>query len=149
MSDFHDDHEDEDDEPADGGNAMKQMRAQIRNLEKQLKAANDGSARAAELERKLLLTEMGANLQDPKAKYLPVTDDIEVLKQAAYDLGIATPPEPDVPADELAAHERIAGAAAGGRPVPGGGEVTAEQLAGMSQEEVMAWAASQGKLEVS
>lgn len=149
MSDFHDDQND--DEAAGGGgdsNAMKQMRQQIKKLESELKAAKDGSVRAAELERKLLLTEMGANLKDPKAKYLPQTDDVEVLKQAAFDLGLATPPEPDVPADEQAAHERVAGASAGGSSVPGAGNVTAEQLAGMSQEEVLAWAAANGRLEV-
>jgi hypothetical protein len=148
MSDFHDDPEHEGDEPADGSSAIKQMRQQIKTLTKELHTAKEGSARAAELERKLALTEMGANLKDPRAKYLPVTDDVDQLREAAIDLGLVAPPEPDVPADEEAAHERVAAASAGGRSVPGGNAVTADQIAGMSQQEVIAWAAAQGKLEV-
>lgn len=135
-------------EGGDNTPAMKQMRQQIRNLEKQLKAASDGSARAAELERKLALTEMGANLKDPRAKYLPQTDDIEALREAAVDLGLVAPPAPDTPPEEAAALDRIANASAGGRSVPGGPEVSADQIAGMTQAEVIAWAAGQGKLEV-
>ena len=146
MSDFHDD-PDEDPE-LDGSAAIKQMRQQIKTLTKELNAAKEGSARAAELERKLALTEMGANLKDPRAKYLPVTDDLDVLREAAVDLGLVAPPEPDVPDAEMAAHERIAGAASGGRPVPGGDGVTAEQISGMTQEEVIAWAAARGQLEI-
>lgn len=150
MSDFHDDQNNNDeDEQLDGSNAIKQMRAQIKTLTKQLDAAKEGSARAAELERKLLLTEMGANLKDPRAKYLPQTDDVEALRQAAFDLGLATPPEPDVPADEQAALERVANASAGGSSVPGAGNVSPEQFAGMNQEEILAWAAANGKLSTS
>lgn len=149
MPDPTDDLNDDDElQPNGDSNAMKQMRQQIRKLENELKAAKDGTARAAELERKLALAEMGANLKDPKAKYLPQTDDIDALREAAIDLGLVAPPEPDVPADEAAALDRIANASAGGRSVPGGSDVTADQIAGMSQEEILAWAASRGTLEV-
>ena len=146
MSDFRDDEELDDEQ--DGSAAIKQMRQQIKNLTKQLDAAKDGTARAAELERKLALTEMGANLKDPRAKYLPATDDMDALREAAIDLGLVAPPEPDVPADEMAAHQRIAAASAGGSPVNATGQPTPEQISAMTPEEVLAWAAANGKLAV-
>lgn len=110
--------DDFDDDTPDHGESptIKQMRSEIRSLQKQLKDAADAGARAAQLERELTLTKLGANMEDPKAKYLPQTDNVDELKQAAIDLGLVEAPKPDVPPEEVAAHQRIAAASTGADP---------------------------------
>lgn len=112
-----------DDEPQDSP-AIKQMRQEIKNLQKQLKEREDLSPTVEQLKRENLvlktddlrkLTEDQREMLFSAFKGVEVTP--EILLEKARSVGWVQPPEPEVPAEELAAHARMADASAGAAPV--------------------------------
>ena len=114
MSD--DQYEDESEETESP--AIRNMRKRIKELEAEAKKANEAEARAAAAERRLAVTEAGIKLNPTQMKALASVHEGEwtpdALKATAADLGYIAPPEPEVPAEELEALNRVAEAANGG-----------------------------------
>jgi hypothetical protein len=108
-----------DDEPDDN--------AVIRDLRKKAEKADAAEAEAQAARRELALHKAGlGDLTDKQMKALTATHegdwDVESLKASATELGfVKTPaddkPEPRIPPEEMAAHQRVADAAGGG-PAP-------------------------------
>lgn len=111
-----------DDEPQDSP-AIRQMRQEIKNLQKQLKEREDLSPTVEQLKRENLVLKtpelVGLTDKQRSKLFAGLEGDItpEALVAEARELGWVAPPTPDVPAEELAAHARMADASAGGVPV--------------------------------
>ena len=147
MSNFDDDYED--DEPEADSGPMRQMRKQIRDLEKQVKASQTAAQEAEQLRREnLILRTPGLNeLSDRKIKALFATHDGEftpdALKATAIDLGWVQPPEPEVPDAEREAHARMEGVATGASSATAHDPV-ADALSAGSEDEFWAKAQAAG-----
>lgn len=101
----------------------------IRELREKARRADDNETRAVAAERKLALHEAGlGGLNQTQMKaFLGAHEgdwDADALKATAKELGFGQSPsngeqtaEPQIPAEELDAHQRVA-AAAGGEPAP-------------------------------
>ena len=70
----------------------------------------------------------------------------DALRATAQDLGFVAPPPPDVPEEETEAHDRMFRASAGASPT-GDAVDDASRIAAMTPDEVIAWAAANGRLE--
>lgn len=97
-----------------------------KNLERKAKEAEAAKAEAQAAKRELALLKAGIDLESPTGKLFAKAYDgeasVDAIKAAATEYGLigqsanpSTPAqaEPSVPADELAAHQRIASASAG------------------------------------
>jgi hypothetical protein len=112
MSEYNDDEETTSEESAKG------LRRQLEEALAERKAAEE---RAAEAERRLAFATAGIDLADPRAKYFVAGYDGEIdpekIRQAAIEAGFIsepTPPQPQVPAEELEAHQQAADLASQG-----------------------------------
>jgi hypothetical protein len=147
MSNHTDDLDDDyDDQPTgDQPNAIKQMRSELRSLQKQLREASAGREEAEQLRREnLILRTPGLNtLSERQQKALWATHDGELntdaLRSTAQELGFVAPPEPATPPAEQAALQRIADASAGAD------STTQDPLAAVmtAQNENEFWAAAE------
>jgi hypothetical protein len=125
-------------DPENGSPAIQQLRKREKELEKQLKEAQEAATSGAEAERKLAFMEAGVTL-NPKTKYFvegykgELT--AEAIQAAAREAEILPPLEPDVPPEELAQHNQLANASVGAN----GSKVdwNARLREAQSQEEVM------------
>lgn len=142
MSDYDDD--DEEQEPR----TVTLKRDQIRQLEKQAKAATEATARAEAAERKLAFAEAGLSLADPKMAYFVKGYDGELTAAAITEaataagfLGAPTPPvvEPVVPDAEAEALARNADVSAYGGPPPAGSEAIVDRLVSGGLSETEFW----------
>ena len=98
--------------------AIRNMRKRIKELEADAKKAQELEARAVAAERRVAIAEAGVKLSDKQLKALAAVHDgewtPESIKGTAAELGYIAPPEPEVPAEELEALNRVADAASGG-----------------------------------
>lgn len=145
------DEDDENDEPEQGKFA-RVPRDAIKRLEKKAARADAAEEKLAAYERQEAFRAVGLDPTDPKAKYFVKgydgALDPEAIKTAAIEAGYLQAPEPAVPDAELAAHQAVSNAAAGGV----GNSATDQdaayeaELAGAgSQGEVLAVMAKYGK----
>lgn len=151
MSDAYlDDDDDDDDEP--GGRTVTLRRDQIRQLEKQAKAATEATARADAAERKLAFAEAGLSLADPKMAYFVKGYDGEMTAAAITEaattagfLGAETPPAtPDVPDAEAEALARNVDVSAYGGAPPAGAEAVVDRLVNGRLSEAEFWREASG-----
>ena len=110
MSDYDDDFDSEDAETAPDRNPL---RAQMRKMEKELKALREQAESGKQASRALEFAKAGIPLDDPKTKWFLKGYDGELtadaIKAAATESGLlAAAPTDTIPAEEKAAHERIA-----------------------------------------
>ncbi len=135
MTEYDDDFDG--DEPEDDAPVQRDrnpLRPQLRKMEKELRALREEATAGKQAVRDLEFAKAGVPLDDPKAKWFLKGYDgdltAEAIKAAAADAGILAPAvaADDIPADEKAAHLRIAESAAGVAP-PGGRDFAAELAA--------------------
>lgn len=138
-----------DDEPQDSP-AIKQMRQEIKNLQKQLKEREDLSPTVEQLKRENLVLKtpelVGLTDKQRSKLFAGLEGDItpEALVAEARELGWVAPPPPDVPAEELAAHARMADASAGAGQVPVVPDKVAAVLSSKNESEFWAQAEAAG-----
>jgi hypothetical protein len=121
MSDFHDDDPDYDDEPETPQPQQRRQptEAEIRIWRKNARKWEQAEPELTKLQREnLLLRTPGLNdLTPTKMKALFSTHEgeftPEALRATAEDLGFVQPPPPEVPDQEVQAHQRIAQASQG------------------------------------
>ena len=147
MSDYHDDDLDDDDiETPQPQQRRQPTEAEIRIWRKNAKKWEQAEPELTKLQREnLLLRTPGlADLSDKQMRALFATHDGELtpdaLRETATDLGFVAPPPPEVPNEEVAAHDRMFKAAAGATPPPGDSDALdqAAIAAATSPDEVMA-----------
>jgi antirestriction protein ArdC len=89
----------------------------VRDLEKRAKAADKAAAERDAAMRELVMLKAGINPETPQGKLFIKAYDgeptLEAVKAAAQEYGVLDTPTPAIPADEVAAHQRVAQAAAG------------------------------------
>lgn len=145
MSDNYPDDYDDDEQES---RTVTLKRDQIRQLEKQAKAANEATARAEAAERKLAFAEAGLSLADPKMAYFVKGYDGEMTAEAITEaataagfLGTPAPPEdaPAVPDAEAEALARNADVSAYGGPPPAGTEAVVDRLVNGRLSETDFW----------
>jgi hypothetical protein len=96
------------------------LRAQMKRMEKELKALREEAATGKQATRALEFAKAGVSLDDPKAKWFLKGYDgdltAEAIKTAAVEAGLieATTPADDIPAEEKAAHARQTAVQVGG-----------------------------------
>ena len=143
MSNYESDDYDDNDDFQGGDNLVKQLRRQLKDAQKQAKEADDLRNRIAEMERREAIRGAGLSLNPRQEKALLASHDGEInadsLKATAAELGFiaAASQEPDTPADEQAAHQRMSLVGGGGA---GDGKVdfTAAIANAKSDDEVQA-----------
>ena len=139
---------DDDDPDEQEPRTVTLKRDQIRQLEKQAKAATEATARAEAAERKLAFAEAGLSLADPKMAYFVKGYDgdltAEAITEAATTAGFLGAP----PSDDAAALNRVQQVAVGAEnpDVSPDAAYQAELAAATSTAEVTAIAAKYGKL---
>jgi hypothetical protein len=118
----------------------------IRDLRKQAKESADWQSKAAALERELVVHKAGlSGLTDKQHKALAAAHEgdwePEALKATAAELGFGPQPEqpdqPQIPADEMAAMQRVA-TAQGGQPPPPPTDLDTALANAQSEAEVLA-----------
>ncbi len=128
--------EDETLEPTDD----QQQEDHLKVLRKKAKDHDDAVKRAEAAERKLALRDAGIPNTSLGKLFEKGYDgdwaDVEAIKAAAVEYGVLEPPEPEVPEEERAAHERVSAASAG---APGSPErdFDAELSAASTEEEFL------------
>lgn len=151
MSDAYLDDDDDDDEQ--GGRTVTLKRDQIRQLEKQAKAATEATARAEAAERKLAFAEAGLSLADPKMAYFVKGYDGEMTAEAitaaattAGFLSTESPSEesPKVPDAEAEALARNVDVSAYGGVPPAGAEAVVDRLVNGRLSEAEFWREASG-----
>lgn len=141
MSDYTENDEiDTDDDAQD--EAPKPKRNWRRELEAEAEAGKQAKAEAAAAKRELALIRAGIDLSTPQGKLFAKAYDGEptadAIKAAAQEYGVLDTDTPSVPADELAAHDRVANAASGAT-TPNDGDIASQELAkAETAEEVLA-----------
>ena len=89
----------------------------VRDLEKRAKAAEKAAAERDAAMRELVMLKAGINPETPQGKLFVKAYDgeptLEAVKAAAQEYGVLDAPTPAIPADEIAAHQRVATTAAG------------------------------------
>lgn len=124
MSDY------DDNDEIDGDESAAPKRNWRRDLEEQAAQAKQATADAAAAQRELAFLKAGIDLNSPGGKLLAKAYDgantVEAIKAAAVEYGVITPEAPVVPAEELAAHDRVANASAGAATASEGDELMAE-----------------------
>lgn len=89
----------------------------VRDLEKRAKAAEKAAAERDAAMRELVMLKAGINPDSPQGKLFVKAYDgeptLEAVKAAAQEYGVLDAPTPDIPAEEIAAHQRVATTAAG------------------------------------
>lgn len=132
---------DDDDDQTDGSPAIKQLRQQVKTLQKELKSRDDATERLANLEREnvVLRTPGLGELSDVQRRALFAAHDGELdpkgLRETAEALGFVSPPPPPPTDGEADAHTRAAGAAAGASAGLPGEEQRAAVLGAKSADE--------------
>jgi len=126
-------------------------RSQIRALEDKARRADEATQRADAAERQLAFAQAGVSLDDPKTKWFVKGYDGEVtvedIRAAAAEAGFIgeTRTRETIPANEQAAHQRMAGAAAGADPTQT--TLTVDDMAkAQSPEDVLRMAGDLGML---
>lgn len=129
----------------------------IKDLRKRADQADANETRAVAAERKLALHEAGlGGLNQTQMKaFLGAHEgdwDADALKATAKELGFGQSPsngeqtdDPQIPAEELDAHQRVA-AAAGGEPAPPSPDLTAAIQAAKDPEEIKTILRNAGRL---
>lgn len=119
------------------------LRAQVRKMEKELKALREEAATGKQAARELQFAKAGVPLDDPKARYFVKGYDgeltAEAIKAAAAEIGLVDAPaqkQADIPAEEKAAHQRIADTTTGAG-TPGGRDFNAEMNTAESEADLM------------
>lgn len=141
MSDEYDYEEESGDQPQESS-VIRQLRAENKRIATEATALKEQAARTAELEREnaFFKADLPRDLNEARRKAILATAaeaTPEGFRKAAEELGFIEPPAPTVPADELAAMERIAnGGSAGTTGVDGNYE--AEINAAKTPDEVFA-----------
>ena len=101
-----------------------------RDLEEQAAQAKAAAAEAEAAKRELAFLKAGIDLDSPQGKLLAKGYDgpatAEAIKAAAIEYGLIQTEAPAVPAEELAAHDRIANASAGANSPSEENELAAE-----------------------
>lgn len=118
MSDIYDDNDFDTTEDVSQEESAKPDRKWVRELEKRAKGAEQAKAEAEAAKRELALLKAGINLDSPQGKLFVKAYDgdptVEAIQAAAREYGVLdAPAEPSVPAEELAAMDRISSAGAG------------------------------------
>jgi len=89
----------------------------VRDLEKRAKAAEKAAAERDAAMRELVMLKAGINPETPQGKLFIKAYDgeptLEAVKAAAQEYGVLDAPTPAIPAEEVAAHQRVANTAAG------------------------------------
>lgn len=89
----------------------------VRDLEKRAKAAEKAAAERDAAMRELVMLKAGINPETPQGKLFVKAYDgeptLEAVKAAAQEYGVLDAPTPAIPAEEIAAHQRVATTAAG------------------------------------
>lgn len=89
----------------------------VRDLEKRAKAAEKAAAERDAAMRELVMLKAGINPDSPQGKLFVKAYDgeptLEAVKAAAQEYGVLDAPTPAIPAEEIAAHQRVATTAAG------------------------------------
>jgi hypothetical protein len=89
----------------------------VRDLEKRAKVAEKAAAERDAAMRELVMLKAGINPDTPQGKLFVKAYDgeptLEAVKAAAQEYGVLDAPTPAIPADEVAAHQRVATTAAG------------------------------------
>lgn len=123
-----------------GEHEVRMTRKDIRALERRAKAGTEAQAEALASRRELALLRAGIPDTGVGKLFAKAYDgdlDPEAIKEAAAEYGILQDAKPSVPADELAAHRRMADASAGAGNASQA-DIGAELAAAKTQEEVMA-----------
>lgn len=112
MSDYDDDDLDTTEQANDKG-WRKRMVAEAEE-----RGRTESKAEADEAKRELAFIKAGIDLNTPSGKllakaYADGTPTVEAVKAFALEHGVIEPETPAVPAEELAAHDRVANASAG------------------------------------
>jgi hypothetical protein len=101
-----------------------------RDLEEQAAQAKAAAAEAEAARRELAFLKAGIDLDSPQGKLLAKGYDgpatAEAIKAAAVEYGLIQTEAPAVPAEELAAHDRVANASAGAPTANEADELMAE-----------------------
>lgn len=114
-----------------------------RDLEQKAAEAKQAKAEAEAAKRELALIKAGVNLDSPQgrlfAKGYDGAADVAAIKAAAIEYGVIESDEPSVPAEELAAHDRLSAAAAVSSHSVDEGSVAVDEVRGAkSMDELMA-----------
>lgn len=152
MPDNYDEYEEDPRETS----TIRDLRAQIKEREAQLKdydTLKQQAARAGELEREnaFFKADLPRELNDTQRKAIfAISDaaDPDGFRKAAEELGFIKAPEPAVPVEELAAMDRIAGGGGAGANLPDAANYDAEINAAQSPEQVLAVMAKYGRNEL-
>lgn len=155
MSTFDDDYDDDAEPEQDQPPARRgPTEAEIRIWRKEAKKWKEAEPQLTKLQQEnLVLRTPGLNaLSERQMRALFATHDGEqtpdALRATAQDLGFVAAPEPEVPDAEMAAHQRLIDASAGAASVTPDPLDDAAKIAQMSEQEVLAWARANGRLEV-
>lgn len=89
----------------------------VRDLEKRAKVAEKAAAERDAAMRELVMLKAGINPDSPQGKLFAKAYDgeptLDAVKAAAQEYGVLDAPTPAIPAEEVAAHQRVATTAAG------------------------------------
>lgn len=118
MSDYQDQYDEQDDQDEQAPEQPDQGSPKWRrDLEKRAKQADVHAKAAAEAQKELAFYKAGLPMSDPRLAYFVKGYDgemtSEAIRTAAATAGFIDPPEPEVPTEELRAHDRVTQAAAG------------------------------------
>lgn len=121
-------------DPNEDTDTLRTLRERYKDAKKKAKSAKELGEENQALKQKNALLEAGlGELTEKQRTALFASHDgdltPEKLRETAVEIKLAEPPEPKVPAEEQAAHERIAAAAGGaGTAKPGGAEIDAQEV---------------------
>lgn len=118
MSDYTQGYDDEDDEqPQPDQRTRTVPRDVFKDLERRAKAGDETAKLLEAANRRLAFADAGINTSDPKLAYFVRGYDGEMtadaIRAAAAEAGFIDAPAPQVPDEELRAHDRVSQAAAG------------------------------------
>lgn len=118
----------------DDSDTLRTVRSRYKEAKKVAKSAKATSEENQALKQENALLKAGlGDLTEKQRTALFASHDgdltPEKLMETAVEIKLAEPPEPKVPAEEQAAHERVAAAAGGaGTAKPGGAEIDAQEV---------------------
>lgn len=119
------------------------LRAQLKRLEKELKTLREEAETNRNAARELQFAKAGVPLDDPKARYFVKGYDGDLtpdaIKAAAAEIGLVEAPaqkQEEIPAEEKAAHQRIADTTTGAAAA-GGRDFHAEMAAAKDEAELL------------
>lgn len=119
MSDYTQGYDDEyDEQPEPEKRTRTVPRDVFKDMERKAKERDEVQKQLDAANRRLAFSDAGINTSDPKLGYFVKGYDGDMtpdaIRAAASEAGFIEAPRPDVPDEEIRAHERVSQAAAGG-----------------------------------